>query len=77
MLEMGTVTPAIPGSLSPVKAQGRWPRVVSRGRWGSGHLPRGWDIELTSELFLGHPFRVSKALLGLWQAGFLLRGQVS
>lgn len=51
--------------------------MVSRGRWGSGYLPRGWDIELTSELFLGHPFGVSKALLGLWQAGFLPQAQVS
>lgn len=40
--------------------------MAGRGRQGSGHLCRGWDAELTSELSLGHPFRISKASLGLW-----------
>lgn len=60
--EVWALTSAMPGSLSPVKAQSRGPR------WqvGQGYLSRDWDTELTSELSLGHPFRASKAVLGLW-----------
>lgn len=49
----------------PQPSESSGPRAKG-GRQGSGHLSRGWDTELTSELSLGLPFRASKALLGLW-----------
>lgn len=49
----------------PQPSESSGPRAKG-GRQGSGHLSRGWDSELTSELSLGHPFRASKACLGLW-----------